>query len=76
MKVTSIYLLGLIIDNTVQYVRFFFKFCVVKGGGRLFERGRLLTKIGLWRGANSRVGAYLKLNAKSSIYVNCTSVSR
>ena len=35
MKVTSIYLLGLIIDNTVQYVRFFFKVLRgEKGGGR------------------------------------------
>ena len=36
--------------------------------GRLFEGGRLLQILSLKRGANSKVGAYLKLGANSSIY--------
>ena len=36
--------------------------------GRLFKGGCLLQILSLWRGANSKQGAYLKLGSISSIF--------
>ena len=48
-------------------------FFLREGGGRLFEGGCLLQILSLRRGANSKRGPYLKLDANLNIYGILTS---